>query len=205
MIHTKSLIRRLAYVPWLLAFGLVLGWAGETQAQLADGIRLSVDKTEVREDGGAVTIKVTAKTYVGGEHEAFGDGERVVLLRAEGLIYVQNPSGDLQVFNIGGRDAVEARGRRFTVVLSSIVIPKDSKEESVDVIFTPIPTNHENDETVTTGENPYKANDRFPNDDLIITLWGNAGPTKVDRDLSNTTCLRFHAAFEMPSPFAVDD
>ena len=29
MIHTKSLIRRLAYVPWLLAFGLVLGWAGE--------------------------------------------------------------------------------------------------------------------------------------------------------------------------------
>ena len=25
MIHTKSLIRRLAYVPWLLAFGLVLG------------------------------------------------------------------------------------------------------------------------------------------------------------------------------------
>ena len=33
MIHTKSLIRRLAYVPWLLAFGLVLGWAGEAQAQ----------------------------------------------------------------------------------------------------------------------------------------------------------------------------
>ena len=29
MIHTKLLIRRLAYVPWLLAFGLVLGWAGE--------------------------------------------------------------------------------------------------------------------------------------------------------------------------------
>ena len=33
MIHTKLLIRRLAYVPWLLAFGLVLGWAGEAQAQ----------------------------------------------------------------------------------------------------------------------------------------------------------------------------
>ena len=40
MIHTKLLIRRLAYVPWLLAFGLVLGWAGEAQAQ----ITLSVDK-----------------------------------------------------------------------------------------------------------------------------------------------------------------
>ena len=41
MIHTKSLIRRLAYVPWLLAFGLVLGWAGEAQAQ----ITLKLDKT----------------------------------------------------------------------------------------------------------------------------------------------------------------
>ena len=28
MLHTKLLIRRLAYVPWLLAAGLVLGWAG---------------------------------------------------------------------------------------------------------------------------------------------------------------------------------
>ena len=44
MIHTKLLIRRLAYVPWLLAFGLVLGWAGEAQAQQT--IKLSVDKTE---------------------------------------------------------------------------------------------------------------------------------------------------------------
>ena len=41
MIHTKLLIRRLAYVPWLLAFGLVLGWAGEAAAQ---DIRLKVDK-----------------------------------------------------------------------------------------------------------------------------------------------------------------
>ena len=41
MIHTKLLIRRLAYVPWLLAFGLVLGWAGEAQAQI---IKLTVDK-----------------------------------------------------------------------------------------------------------------------------------------------------------------
>ena len=43
MIHTKLLIRRLAYVPWLLAFGLVLGWAGEAQAQ-AKTIKLSADK-----------------------------------------------------------------------------------------------------------------------------------------------------------------
>ena len=41
MIHTKLLIRRLAYVPWLLAFGLVLGWAGEAQA----AITLTLDKS----------------------------------------------------------------------------------------------------------------------------------------------------------------
>ena len=58
MIHTKSLIRRLAYVPWLLAFGLVLGWAGEAQA----AITLELDKTSIREEAGTVTIKVTAKT-----------------------------------------------------------------------------------------------------------------------------------------------
>ena len=40
MIHTKSLIWRLAYVPWLLAFGLVLGWAGEAAAQ---EVRLSAN------------------------------------------------------------------------------------------------------------------------------------------------------------------
>ena len=61
MIHTKLLIRRLAYVPWLLAFGLVLGWAGEAQAQT---IKLNGGQDRVREDGGAVTIKVTAKTLI---------------------------------------------------------------------------------------------------------------------------------------------
>ena len=32
MTHTKLLMRRLAYVPWLLAAGLVLGWSGEVVA-----------------------------------------------------------------------------------------------------------------------------------------------------------------------------
>ena len=58
MIHTKLLIRRLAYVPWLLAAGLVLGWAGEAQA--ADYINGVPDK--VREDASATSITVTAKT-----------------------------------------------------------------------------------------------------------------------------------------------
>ena len=32
MFHTKLLLRRLAYVPWLLTVGLVLGWSGEAVA-----------------------------------------------------------------------------------------------------------------------------------------------------------------------------
>ena len=32
MLHTKLLMRRLAYVPWLLVVGLVLGWSGEAMA-----------------------------------------------------------------------------------------------------------------------------------------------------------------------------
>ena len=37
MTHTKSLMRRLGYVPWLLAVGLVLGWSGEAVAHAAAG------------------------------------------------------------------------------------------------------------------------------------------------------------------------
>ena len=32
MTHTKLFMRRLAYVPWLLTIGLVLGWNGEAVA-----------------------------------------------------------------------------------------------------------------------------------------------------------------------------
>ena len=32
MLHTKLLLQRLAYVPWLLSAGLVLGWNGEVVA-----------------------------------------------------------------------------------------------------------------------------------------------------------------------------
>ena len=61
MIHTKSLIRRLAYVPWLLAFGLVLGWAGEAQAQ----VTVKLDKSSVREEAGTTSIGVTASVGTG--------------------------------------------------------------------------------------------------------------------------------------------
>ncbi len=122
MIQAKSLMRRLAFVPCLLAFGLVLG-AGEAQAQK---IELSVDKTVVREDGGAVTIKVTAKTKdANGDHVALGDNERVVILTQS-----STPADQF--------------GKRFTITLPTIVIAKDAKEVSVDAVLTPISTTDDN-------------------------------------------------------------
>ena len=43
--HTKLFVRRLAYTPWLLVAGLVLGWTGEAAAQLT----VSVSDTGARE------------------------------------------------------------------------------------------------------------------------------------------------------------
>jgi hypothetical protein len=57
MIHAKLLVRRLASVPWLLAAGLVLGWSGEAEAQLA----LSVNPSSVREDAGETDVEVTVE------------------------------------------------------------------------------------------------------------------------------------------------
>ena len=181
MIHTKSLIRRLAYVPWLLAFGLVLGWAGEAQAQ-AQFVRLSVDKTEVREDGGPVTITVTAKTFIDDENKALGDKEHVIQLNATALFNMVTGPTNADTDAAGGAQEglgaegaeVEGFGRRFTMTLPTIVIPKDQKEVAVESVFTPIPSNHENNDKVTTGDNPYKE-ERIPNEDLLIRLTGDVG------------------------------
>ena len=67
MIHTKSLIRRLAYVPWLLAFGLVVGWAGEAEAAIKTVTLNGKEKISVREDAGEqkITVKVTRTAKMG--------------------------------------------------------------------------------------------------------------------------------------------
>ena len=69
MLHTKSLIRRLTHVPWLLTAGLVLGWVGVEKAEAVD-VRLKLNRYEVYEHestkGGkqaSVTIEVTAQIF----------------------------------------------------------------------------------------------------------------------------------------------
>ena len=138
MIHTKLLIRRLAYVPWLLTFGLVLGWAGEAQAD----ITLTLDKKSIREEAGAVTIKVTAKT------------DAKILAATDVLLdwADEAASEPVQVPGYGAGTKTEFGPRigviadpiavfdRYRISLPSLSFPKDAAIDATvsgDIIFTP--------------------------------------------------------------------
>ena len=151
MIHTKSLIRRLAYVPWLLAFGLVLGWAGEAAAQ---DIRLTVDKSSLREDGGAQTFKVTATNYA-------APGTDAAKTKVTGVKIVLLTYSD---------DADDAGGLNvnYTVTQAAITIANDTDAGTAEITITPTVVNSDPvaGETVT-GDGT--------NEDFTITISGTAG------------------------------
>ena len=116
MIHTKSLIRRLAYVPWLLALGLVVGWTGTAEAV---DIKLSLGTSEVREDiGGSIDIEVTAST-----DEKTDDPIHVVLS-----------------YSVDGA-APGDFNERFRMVVPTLIIPKaDAGKAKITrtISFTPV-------------------------------------------------------------------
>ena len=168
MIHTKLLIRRLAYVPWLLAAGLVLGWAGEAQAQ----ITLTLKQNEVREDAGETPIKVTAKS-------------------------ASKVAADTYVtLSIGGATDSPAHtqlNKRYRILLPTVKIPKD-KDTSEEATITFIPNNDKMRGTdyvnngpgtwtvafsTTTGAPTAAPDPTNQNDDLWIEIDGDAGGTTV--------------------------
>ena len=116
MIHAKSLIRRLAYVPWLLAAGLVLGWAGEAAAQIT-AIKLELSKSSVREDAGATDITVTATAT----------GMDASNATAVAVIIPNEPDSGLDKLNA-----------RFRIELPTIVIPANAASATGKLKFTPI-------------------------------------------------------------------
>ena len=166
MIHAKSLIRRLAYVPWLLAAGLVLGWAGETAA-----ITLTASPNVVREDAGETTITVKAKVNEGAD-----------AVPANTVVALSLASG-------AGRDALN---KRFRMNLSSITIPKGKKEATATYTFTPVNDNMRGDDLKNdyvdlfrglddpqSAGGPDGKDDDGKIDDLVITIEGSAGATVV--------------------------
>ena len=148
MIHTKLLIRRLAYVPWLLAFGLVLGWAGEAAAQTA--VTLTLDKKTVREDDSS-PVTITAKATVAADAAA-----------------AINVNLSLVGTQVGLND-------RFNITLPTITIPKGKKEGTADIAFSPV--NDKLRGTDYINNNTDTDNDNIIDDDLNIVIIGNAGPT----------------------------
>ena len=111
MIHMKSLIRRLAGGSWLLAAGLVLGWAAS--AVEAVEVTLSLDQTKVREDVGK-TVEITAKAKVAADAAA-----------------------DISVV-LTYTDATNAENERYRIKVPTITIPKGKKEATGTIEFTPI-------------------------------------------------------------------
>ena len=173
MIHAKLLIRRLAYVPWLLAAGLVLGWAGEAAAQQV--INLTVSPTSIREDAGETTVTVKAKV-------------------SDDTAVTANTVVALSLANDAGRAALN---KRFRMNLSSITIPKGKKEATATYTFIPDNDKLRGDDakndfvdlfgTPTTPSegspqisgNPDGKDDDLKIDDLVITIDGSAGATNV--------------------------
>ena len=109
-------------MPWLLTFGLVLGWAGEAQAQ--DEIRLTVDKESIREDEGAQEITVTATHYAGGTLDAAKTKPSVATV----VLLTTSTTG---------------LNTRFTVTQAAITIPKDADNGVAKLTITPIPFDSE--------------------------------------------------------------
>ena len=158
MLHTKLLIRRLAYVPWLLAFGLVLGWAGEAQAQTARTILIDAGGAKVREDVGktvdiVVTATVTPKdaakaTYVG--------------------------------LTITDNTTLAALNARYTIELGTVIVPKDKDKGTLTIKLTPLEnTTAEADLSIVIdsfiGDTP---TDTYTHsDNTTITLIDDDGPS----------------------------
>ena len=168
MIHTKLLIRRLAYVPWLLAAGLVLGWAGEAAA-----IDLSLSNDDVREDAGTTEITVTAKA------SAKVPADTYVTLTIGGA---SNQPAQQQ-FNVRYRinlPTVKIAKGADSGTGTITFIPNNDKKRGTDFINNGPGTWTEGEHDQTTGFWGSPPGADVQNDDLWIPIVGEAGDTVVN-------------------------
>ena len=131
MIHAKLLVQTFGLRTWLLAFALVLGWAGEAMAD----IRLSVDRNIVREDAGETEITVTATNY-----DVSG---------TSGVI--TEVSEDTHVFlNL---QSVTGLGSRFIMSLPALLIQEGENTATGTFTFEPINDTLMGDDNIDDGVN----------------------------------------------------
>ena len=80
MTHTKLLMRRLAYVPWLLTVGLVLGWSGEAVADTANPLPTGHNSgahTHATEPYLQVTYALDTREVAAGGEPAVGTADSI--------------------------------------------------------------------------------------------------------------------------------
>ena len=116
MTHIKLLRQHLAYVSWLLAASLALGWSGAA----AQDLKLSVNPESVREDAGATDIAVTAEVTSGTAVD--GDTDMLLSVSHEGL------------------------NSRFYLRLTVLRIPAGEKRATATITLIPINDNVVNDD-----------------------------------------------------------
>ena len=165
MTPTKFFTRHLAYGPWLLAAGLMLGWTPEAAAD----IRLSVDREKVREEAGRTEITVTAKNYASNAANA-------------PLANVANNT------SVNLQPSIDGLNSRFLIELPTLVIPRGDNQVSETIIFTPRDDNLKGNDAYDEGpgtpgtiRTDIAGNNDPTNedDDLLITISGSAGTTAV--------------------------
>ena len=195
MIHMKSFVRHWACGSWLLAAGLVLGWAGEAAAK----ITLSVDKPRVREEAGATTITVTATI-----DPKDANNDTYVVLRLEATEESgTDPTGDEWLTRTDDwNDWYDSRAQlneRFTITLPTIVIPKNTDKATATLILTPTNNgdrgfhNTYDEFTIPKEVKQARAGDRGDNEgrnskgfhldpypDLLVRIGGTVGGNTVE-------------------------
>ena len=146
MLHMKSLIRRLDCVPWLMAIGLMLGWAGEAIAQVSYTVTLTLEEDlRIREEAGATTVPVTAEitaTSTGGTADAEAkkapDGNLDVVLSVfSGESGSPATNGAPDHFRLGGASVItiEAGKAKQTADITIDPLEVDGAGNDVDIIL----------------------------------------------------------------------
>ena len=160
MIHTKSLIRRLDCVPWLLTACFVLAWAGETHAQAGaallqvapattDTVMLELNKRDVyeydftkKDPVASVAIEVTATRVKDGAKQKdadFGSPMLIVLGSASGTGTAASTDVDPADATTNNQTLLSADSEdlptdRYNIAMPILTIPKDKASAKTEIL-----------------------------------------------------------------------
>ncbi len=170
-----KLLLRLAYVSWLLAAYLMLGWAGDAAAQ-TERFALSVNPSKIREDAGATDIEVTVEVT----DDIAVDTDTYVLLSA--------PQATLN--------------SRFIVLLPWLKIAAGEKKATATITF--IPTNDSTPDSNLLIEISGNAGSETVASTTITLIDDDRPSTKISLSADTIELNRFDGATEVAITATLD-